>query len=193
MFEGFNKINGIIKLKDWGLPSPSTVFINDLYAQSNELNNFLIGKKFVMIRSDKKGNSTHCPRLLKCNAYEVKDFIRRLNSQGYVAIVQDYVPLNNVYSGNILLLNNKLIIEVMRGGPVSKLNREGIVHEHLMADYSGNILFHRGEFVIPNRVVNQLIKLTNSIPKHNILEFSSGPDWFYFWHAREDPTSKLLD
>jgi len=188
------KIMGIKKLEELGLPTPPTVFISNLEEQVNELSNFLIGKDYVMIRSDSEKQSTHCPRNLKCSSYEARRFVQQLNNNGYTAIVQDYVPINNRYSGNILILNNSFIIESMNGGPVSKLNREGLMHEHLRTDKEGNIIMRHGSKVIPEQEVKAIINRVKDLPaKNHILEFSSGPDWFYFWHARKDPTSVKLD
>jgi hypothetical protein len=104
------------------------------------------------------------------------------------------VPLNNNYSGNILLLKDSFIIEVMKGGPVSKLNREGIVDEHLRINKMGDVTFHQGGSVIPSADLKDIINRVKDLSlTYHILEFSKGPDWFYFWHAREDKTSKKLE
>jgi len=194
MIEGYDKVNSIIKLKELGLPTPPTVFVNDLETQRNEVNNFLLDKEYVMIRSDRAGKSNYCPRLLKCNAREAKDFINKLNNDGYIAILQEHVPLNNRYSGNILVLEGSFIIESMRGGPGSKLTREGVLHEHLRISKEGMILHQHGESVIPKKDIEKLINNVKDLPvKHHIIAFSSGPDWFYFWDAQEDPSSKKLE
>jgi len=190
----YKKVAGIKKLFELGLPTPETVFINNVDEQRNKLNNFLLDKEIVMIRSDHESKSTHCPRNLKCSRYEAKSFIKQLNQNGYTAIIQDHVPLNNRYSGNILVLENSFIIEAMNGGPVSKLNREGVMHEHIRISRDGQILKRHGQQVIPVKDMQAIINRVKDLPvKNHILEFSSGPDWFYFWHAREDPTSKKLE
>jgi hypothetical protein len=193
-FEGYDKINGIIRLKEWGLPTPSTIFIKDAEKQKEELNNFLMSRELVMVRSERAGQSTNCPRMLKCKPYEARDFISKLNNDGYVAIVQDYVPLNNKYSGNILVLDNSIIIELIHGGPVSRLNREGLLHEHIRLGPDGRVIQRRGSEVIPFKELISLLDKLKELPvKHYIIEFSAGPDWLYFWHAREDKTSHMLE
>jgi len=190
----FEKIEGINKVIRLGLPTPKTVFVKDLETQNNEVNNFLLGKESVMVRSEHPTKSTHCPRILKASPYEAKEFIKKLNSDGYTAILQEHVPLNNEYSGNILVLNNSFIIEAIRGGPVSKLNRDGLLHEHLRISKNGELITHHGESVIPMKEITKIInKVSDESLKNNIIEFSKGPDWFYFWHARADPTSKKLE
>jgi len=194
MFENYPKINGIIKLRNLGLPTPKTLIINDYELQKQEINNFLMMRKFVMIRSEKEGQSTHCPSMIQCPINQAGSFIKELNTNGYAAIVQDYIPLNNIYSGNILVLNDSFIIEVMKGGPVSKLNREGKVDEHLRISKAGDTITHFGSNVIPINDVKKIISKVKDLPlKNHIIEFSSGPDWFYFWHAREDKTSAKLE
>ncbi|VVB74206.1 Uncharacterised protein [Candidatus Tiddalikarchaeum anstoanum] len=194
MLENYEKIQGIIKLQKLKLPTPSTVFVADYEIQEQEINEFLLGREYVMIRSEKIGQSTHCPRNLKCPVFEAKKFITELNKDNYVAIVQDYIPLNNLYSGNILLLNNSFIIEAMQGGPVSKLNREGKVDIHLRINKEGKVIFKQGIELIPSSDISRIIGLVKDLPlKFHILEFSAGPDWFYFWHAKEDATSAKLE
>jgi uncharacterized protein YlzI (FlbEa/FlbD family) len=194
MLEEYNKVQGILKVKELGLPCPETLFVKNLNAQLNNVNNFLLGRDYVMIRSDHKNQRTHCPRVLKCKVGDALKVIKELNETGYVAILQEYVPLNNRYSGNILVLNNEFIIEAIMGGPLTKLNRDGLLHEHIRVSGDGQVLFHHGEKVIPKEEIKTIIDKVKNLPvKHNILEFSSGPDWFYFWHVREDPSSKLLE
>lgn len=193
MRQGYEKVKGIIKLKELGLPTPQTIFVKDLELQRNDVNNFLMNKELVMVRSDKEGQPTHCPRNLKCKPIDAKEFIKKLNEDNYIAILQDYVPLNNRYSGNILTLSDSFIVELVRGGPTSKLNRDGIMHEHLRLDSQGSIIQHNGEEVIPRNELSMILKRVKDLPKYHIYEFSSGPDWFYFWQVRDDPTSKLLD
>ena len=189
----YKKVEGIKKLVALGLPTPKTIFINNVEEQLNELNNFLLDKELVMVRSDHPSQSTHCPRVLKCTRYEAKSFIKQLNSQGFMAIVQEHVPLNNRYSGNILVLSDSFIIESMSGGPVSKLNRDGVVHEHVVIK-EGRVVKRQGRQVIPLNELQSIVNKVKGLPvKYHILEFSSGPDWFYFWHARKDLTSKVLE
>ncbi|MBN1923236.1 MAG: hypothetical protein JW791_00570 [Nanoarchaeota archaeon] len=194
MFEGYEKITSIMRIQELNLPTPKTVFVSDVESQNEELNNFLKGKDFVIIRSDKVGQASHCPSNIKCDSSNAESFISDLNKQGYAAIVQNHVPLNNRFSGNVLILSDCYIIEVMRGGPVSKLNREGVVHEHLRINKNGSLLFHYGERVIPEEDIKRVISRVQGLNlNYHILEFSSGPDWFYYWHIRKDDTSRLLE
>ncbi|MFA5405836.1 MAG: hypothetical protein WC307_00555 [Candidatus Nanoarchaeia archaeon] len=193
-FDEYDKIKGIIKLKEWGLPTPSTLFVNNHESQKEEVNNFLMNRELVMVRSERLGQSTNCPRKLKCSPYEAREFISKLNNDGYVAIVQDYVPLNNKYSGNILVFTTSIIIEAMHGGPVSKLNREGIMHEHIRLGADGRVLIKHGQEVIPYKELLSVLDKLKGLPiKNHIIEFSAGPDWLYFWHVREDKTSNMLE
>ncbi len=186
------KIKSILKLKELGLPTPKTLIITDIEKQYNEINNFLAPRSYVMIRTD-KGDGTFCPRILKCPAYSAKDYIRQLLNSGYAVIMQDYVPLNNRYSGNALVLSKKIIIEAIEGGPVSKISREGLVHQHIQINKDGEILYEKGRSVIPMNELSKIVNLIKNLPAYHIYEFSAGPDWFYFWQAKEEPTSKKLD
>lgn len=182
-----------MRLKELSLPTPPTIFVKDLDAQRSEVNNFLLNRDYVMVRSDSEDKSTHCPRNLKCTPYQAKEFIKELNNKNYVAIVQEYVPLNNHYSGNVLKLGDSFIIETVKGGPTSKLNRDGLMNEHLRLSKEGEVLLRRGEEVITNRDLTRIINHVKELPEYHIYEFSSGPGWFYFWQVREDPTSRVLD
>ena len=186
------KVESIVKLKSLGLPTPPTIIIKNFEEQLNEINNFLSTRTYVMIRSD-KDDGMNCPRILKCPSYNAKEHIRRLNENGYVVILQDYVPLNNRYSGNALVLENLVVIEAIEGGPVSKISREGIIHQHVQLSKSGELINFHGREVIPKDELIKIFSIVRNLPKYHIYEFSSGPNWFYFWQAREDKTSRVLD
>ncbi len=119
----FAKIDSIIQLQRLGLPTPKTVFVFDAEKQEAEIDNFLKNREMVMIRSDKDGCAGKCPHNLKCPKNEAKEFIKKLNSEGFAAILQEHVPFNAYASGNIMLLKNKMIIEMTEGSPLTKLNR----------------------------------------------------------------------
>ncbi len=186
----FKKIEGIKRLISLGLPTPKTIFIKDIDNEINKLINFLSDKEFVMIRSESINQSTHCPSMIKATKHEALQFIKKLNDDGFIAIVQEHVPLNNLLSGTALRLNELFIIEAIRGGPGSKLTRNGLLDEHLRVNNNGEEVFHYGKRIITKNLVKLLMNYVSI--KHHIFEFSVGPDWFYFWDAKPDPTTSTL-
>ncbi len=193
-FNGMEKIKNILEIKNLNLPMPETVFVFDLRKQEKEIEEFINGKEFVMIRSDKKGNRNNCPHNLKCHANNAKSFIEKLNKEGFVAILQEHVPFNAFFSGNVLLLKNKIIIEVMEGSPLTLMNRYGKVDEHLQIErFTRKEIKHYGKRVLTRNIFEKILNLVEYLPIENkILEFAVGPDWFYFWEIRDDKTGKML-
>lgn len=191
----FKKIESIIKLQKLGFPTPNTVFIFDHEKQENEIDNFLRNRKLVMIRSDKSGHDGKCPHHLECPTEEAKDFIKNINSKGFAAILQDFVPFNNLFSGNVLVLKDKFVIEVVEGSHLTILNRHGKMDEHIEIsrnDYKK--IKHHGKKIVKKEVLEKILKFVNKDELvHKIVEFSIAPDWFYFWQIREDKTSHLLE
>lgn len=192
----FAKIDSIIRLQRLGLPVPQTVFIFDSEKQDGEMENFLKNRDHVMIRSDKKDSEGKCPHNLKCPKSEAKDFIRKLNSEGFAAILQEHVPFNAFASGNVLLLKNKMIIELTEGSPLTKLNREGMMDEHIrMERFNGRKeLHHHGKRLLSRNILKKVLDLVEYLPFENkIVEFAVAPDWLYFWQIRDDRTSGMLE
>lgn len=192
----FSKINSIIQLQRLGLPTPETVFIYDAETQDAEIDGFLKDREFVMIRSDKKDSAGKCPHNLKCPKHEAKDFIKKLNSEGFAAILQEHVPFNAYASGNILLLKNKMIVEMMEGSPLTKLNREGKLDEHIVMErFNGRKeIRHNGKRLLTRNIIKKVLDLVEYLPFENkIVEFAVAPDWLFFWQIRDDKTSAMLE
>jgi len=49
-------------------------------------------------------------------------------------ILQKYVPFNAFFSGIILILENKIIIELMEDSPLTLMNRYGKLDEHVQIE-----------------------------------------------------------
>lgn len=192
----FAKINSIVQLQRLGLPIPNTVFIFDAGKQDAEIDGFLNNRELVMIRSDKDGCAGKCPHNLKCSKSEAKSFIRKLDSEGYAIILQEHVPFNTTASGNIMLLKNKMIIEMMEGSPLTKLNRYGKLDEHIvMGRFNGRKeIRHSGKRLLARNILKKVLDLVEYLPFENkIVEFVVAPDWLFFWQIRDDRTSAMLE
>lgn len=192
----FSKINSIIQLQRLGLPTPETVFVFDAEKQEAEIENFLRNRELVMIRSDRKDSEGRCPHNLACPKHETKRFIKKLNSEGYAAILQEHVPFNAYASGNILLLKSKMIIELMEGSPLTKLNREGKLDEHIVLErfYRRREIHHHGKRILPRNILKKILDLVEYLPLENkIVEFAVAPDWMFFWQIREDKTGGMME
>lgn len=192
----FAKIDSIIQIRKLGLPTPETVFIFDAEKQEAEIDGFLKDREFVMIRSDKKDSAGKCPNYLGCPKGNAKEFIKKLNSEGYAVILQEHVPFNTTASGNILLLKNKMIVEMMEGSPLTKLNREGKLDEHIVLErFNGRKeLHHSGKRLLTRNILKKVLDLVEYLPFENkIVEFAVAPDWLFFWQIRDDMTSAMLE
>lgn len=194
--QDFQKIQSIMEIQRLGLPTPETIFVLDCEKQDNEIESFLADKDFVMIRSDKKGAS-FCPNNLKCPKHTAKEFIRELNKDGYAAILQEHVPWHDTQiSGNILLLKNHIIIEVMQGGPLTRMNRYGEMHEHIKIERFNDCkeVYRFGKRVLPEEIMQKIVKMVENLPfSYRIVEFAVAPNWLYFWQIRDDESSKMLE
>lgn len=192
----FAKINSIIQIRKLGLPTPQTVFVYDAEKQDAEIDGFLKNRELVMIRSDKSGCEGKCPHNLKCPKREAKEFIKKLNAEGFAAILQEHVPFNAFASGNIMLLKNKMIIEMMEGSPLTKLNREGKLDEHIRMERFGGRreIRHHGKRLLPRNILKKVLDLVEYLPLENrIVEFAVAPDWMFFWQIRDDKTGGMLE
>lgn len=203
------KIKSIMEIQKLGLPFPETIFIFDYKKQEKEIEEFLKNRKRVMIRTDKHG-ALECPHKLDCPKEEAKEIIKKFISNGYAVILSEYVPMtwkedggrliptgeNGArFSGNILFLEEKIIVEIMRGNPLTLLARHGIVDEHILLDkYTLKEIFHWGERIIDRKTLERIIEMLNGIDlMYKIVEFGVGDDWIYFWQIKEDKTSKILE
>ncbi len=193
--DSFLKIASIMEIRKLGLPSPETVFVFNSAKQEREIENFLRNRELVMIRSDRKDSAGKCPHNLACPKREAKEFIRRLNSEGYAVILQEHVPFNAYASGNILLLKDKMIIELMEGSPLTKLNRFGMMDEHMRLDrFNGRKeFFHNGKRILSRNILKKVLDMVEYLPLENrIFEFAVAPDWLFFWQIRDDRTAGKL-
>ena len=103
----FLKIESIKELKKYGLPVPQTIFIFNFKKQEKEIDDFLKNKRYVTVRSDKKGATDFCPHWLGCPGKKAKNFIRKITLQGYAVILHELIPIyRERSSGNILVLKN---------------------------------------------------------------------------------------
>lgn len=190
----FEKVKSIMEIQRLGLPFPKTIFVFDYEKQEKEIDVFLTNTKRVTIRTDKKGNSDYCPHKFNCPKNKAKEFIRKTNSDGYAVILSEHVPFNAKISGNILFLDKKIIIEIMKGSPLTLLNRHGILHEHIQLDKNLKEIFHWGKRIAERESLKKVIKIFDGQTlKNKIVEFSVGPDWMYIWQIRHDESSKLLE
>ncbi|MFZ3077327.1 MAG: hypothetical protein WA139_02630 [Candidatus Aenigmatarchaeota archaeon] len=192
----FAKIDSIIQLQKLGLPTPQTAFILDAEKQNAEIDVFLKNRELVMIRSDKNGCEGKCPHNLKCPKHEAKEFIKKLNAEGFAAILQEHVPFNAFASGNVLLLKKKMIVEMMEGSPLTKLNREGKLDEHIVMErFNGRKeIRHHGKRLLARNMLKKVLDLVEYLPFENkIVEFAVAPDWMFFWQIRDDRTSAMLE
>lgn len=194
-FSGFKKIESIKKLQEYNLPIPETIFVFDFKKQEEEIDRFLVNKKIVTIRSDKEGKTDFCPHNLRCLRNEARGTIKSLTSKGFGVIVQKYVPIRrDRASGNILILKNKVIFELMGTGPLTWLTREGKIEERAefrKSDYKET--GHSGKRLIGKKDLIEILKRVKSLPPYKILEFTLRPEGLYFWQIRDDETSEALD
>ena len=192
---GFKKIEGIKNLKKYNLSTPKTIFIFDFEKQEKEIDNFIKDRDYVMIRSDKDNDIDFCPHDLRCPKSKAKEFIKELISKNYAAILQECIPwTENQVSGNILTFKKDMLIELMEGGPLILLNRDGRLDEYvkLRRDNSKEIE-HLGKRLIKKKELENILNLIKKVPPYKIIEFAIGPTWFYFWQIRDDKTTKRLE
>jgi hypothetical protein len=190
----FKKVKGIKDLGQYDLPTPQTTFIFDFNKQEKEINAFIKNRSYLMIRSDKENELDFCPHNLICPKAGAKDFIKKLTAKKFVVILQECISWKeDKLSGNILTLKNGVVIELMRGGPLIFLNRDGQVDEYLRVNKKGLVVEYSGKKIINKTDLDKVIKLIKKLPPYKIVEFSIGPDWLYFWQIREDKTAKGLE
>ena len=191
----FKKVEGIKNLKKYDLLTPKTIFIFDFKKQEKEIDNFIKDRNYVMIRSDKDNDVDFCPHNLKCPKSKAKEFIKELLSKNYVAILQECIPwTSNKVSGNILILKDDILIELMEGGPLILLNREGKLDEYIKIKKSSlKEIEHLGKRLIKKKELENILNLIKKVPPYKIIEFAIGPDWFYFWQIRDDKTTRGLE
>ncbi len=200
--EGLKKIKSMLEMEKLGLPQPKTIFIFDFEEQKEELREFLKNRRHVMIRSDKEAAS-FCPHKLVCPREEVENFVKEITSQGYVAIIHDLeylrdeggeISFERQVCGNALILKDRVIVELVKGGPLTKMNRYGEVDQVLILERkSGRILKEKGEKLIDKQNLEKLLGFLKKLNTYDILEFAFSENWFYCWQIRHDETAKALE
>ena len=194
--KGFKKIGGIKELQIHNLPIPDTIFIFNSRKQEKEIDKFLKNKENITIRTDKRGNTDFCPHILRCPKNEAKPFIKKITAKGYAAILQEYLPIrkNRILSGNILILKNHILMELMGVGPLTWLNREGRVEEQIKLR-KGNLkeVEHLGKRLVEKKKLVNIVKMVKNIPPYKILEFTLRLGGPFFWQIKEDKTAKVLE
>jgi len=196
----YKKIESIKKLQKYGLPILETIFIFDFRKQEKELDKFLQNKEYVAIRTDTTKKIDSLPCNLRCHKKRSKKIIKDLNTKGFAVILheQDHIPFGVVskkhISGNIAILQKCFIVELMRGEPLYRLNREGRIDEHLKIKRNSlEEIGHWGRRIISKRSLDKILKMIRAVPAYKIVEFTSRPEGFYFWQIRNDKTIKKLD
>ena len=191
----FKKIKGIEELKKYGLPTIKTIYIFNFNKQKKEVENFIRNKDFLVVRTDREDDPISAPRNLKCPKNRVEKLIKELNLKGYVAILQEPVLLSeNKLSGSILILEDYLLIELMKGGPLTWLMRYGKVDEHIKLRKDNlEEVEHFGKKLIKKNDLNSILRQVNSIPSNKAVKFTIGTDWLYFWEIRDEKTAKRLE
>lgn len=191
----FLKIEGIKEALKYKLPVSKTIFILDFKKQEKEIDNFIKDAKYIAIRSDSKNGSDFCPHDLKCASNKAKEFIRELNLHGYAVILQEYIPWEgDIASGNILILEQHIILELMGEGPLIWLNRDGAIAERIRFKKNNlEEVDHFGKRLIAKKDLTNLLKMVKNIPIYKIIEFTLRPEGLYFWQIRDDQTAKEIE
>jgi len=194
--KGFKKIEGIKELQTYNLPIPDTIFIFNFKKQEKEIDKFLKNKENITIRTDKRGNTDFCPHILRCPKSKAKPFIKKITAKGYATILQEYLPIrkNRILSGNILILKNHILMELMGVGPLTWLNREGRVEEQIKFRKDNlKEVEHLGKRLVRKKKLVNIVKMVKNIPPYKVLEFTLRLEGPFFWQIKEDKTAKLLE
>ena len=192
----YKKIESIKELREYRLPVALSIFIFDFKKQEREIDSFLKNKKFITIRTDRKGYSDFLPCHIRYPKNKAKRKIKELIAKKYAIILQNYIPLrkDREVSGNILILKNDIMVELMGKGPLTWLNREGKIDERIKLKKNNlKELYHSGKRLIKKRELAGILKSVKVIEPYKILEFSLVSGVPYFWQIREDKTAKKLD
>ena len=192
----FLKIKSIKEIQKYKLPCPETIFVFNFKRQEKEIDKFLKNKENITIRTDKKGKTDFCPHILRCSKNKAKPFIKEITAKGYAAILQQYLPIrkNRILSGNILILKNHILMELMGVGPLTWLNREGRMEEQVKFRKNNlREVEHSGKKLVGRKKLVNIVKMVRNIPPYKILEFTLRSEGPFFWQIKEDKTSKLLE
>ncbi|OIP75519.1 MAG: hypothetical protein AUK06_01630 [Parcubacteria group bacterium CG2_30_36_18] len=192
----FLKIESIEEIRKYKLLHPATIFIFDFNKQKKEVDAFLRNKNFVTIRTDKKNNLYFCPCDLRCPRSRARQSIKEFISKGYVVILQRYIPIrkDRKVSGNILILKNYILVELMGKGPLTWLNRNGKIEEQIKFKKRNlKEIEHFGKRLIKRGELTDILKLVKNVPNYKILEFTLMTEGYYFWQIKNDETAKKLE
>jgi len=194
-YDKFSKIESIKEIKRYSLPHPETIFVFDLRKEEKKVDKFLKGKKIVSIRSDKRGQPQFCPNIPRCRSSKAKSLIRKINKQGYAVILHEYlhVKKGRIAAGHILILKNHILMELISFGPVSRLDRQGVVEEIIKFRKDDlTEVEHFGRKLAEKGVFKKIAKLVKNIPCFKILDFVLMERGVYFYQIQNDKTSKKL-
>lgn len=192
----YKKIESIKELQKYQLPVARSIFIFNFRKQEKEIDSFLKNKRFITIRTDKKGYADFLPCYIRYPGNKAKEKIRELVAKKYAVIFQNYIPLrkDKEVSGNILILKKDIMIELMGKGPLTWLNREGKIDERISLKRANlKETYHFGKRLIKKIELARILKLVKNIESYKILEFSLVSGVPYFWQIRYDKTAKKLD
>jgi len=191
----FQKIKGIKEIERHKLPFSKTIFIFNYEKQEKEIDEFIRGKVYVSVRSDSIKGQDFCPHNLKCPADKVREFVKELNSDGYAAIIQEYLPWEgDKASGNILILKKYILVELMGEGPLIWLNRDGQTEEQILFTKDAfREVKHWGKRLIANADLIKTLKMVKNLPLYKLIEFTMRPEGIYFWQIRNDKTAEEID
>ncbi len=192
----YKKIESIKELQKYRLPVARSIFVFNFRKQEKEIDRFLKNKKFITIRTDKKGYSDFLPCHIRYPGNKAKEKIKELVAKKYAVIFQNYIPLrkDREVSGNILILKKDFMVELMGKGPLTWLNREGKIDERIRLKKNNlREVYHSGKRLIKKRELTGVLKLVKNIKPYKILEFSLVSGIPYFWQIRDDKTAKKLD
>jgi hypothetical protein len=193
-FNGFKKIESIKKLQKYKMPTAQTVFIFDFKKQEKEIDNFLKNRRLVTIRSDKKGRTYFCPLSIGCPRNKAKSLIKKISSKGYAVLLQEYVPVRSKVSGNILILKKNILVELIRTGALSLMDREGKFEEQIKFKKKDlTEVSHFGKRLIKKQELINIVKMVKKMPVYNLIEFTLRNNGLYFWQIKKDKTARKLE
>lgn len=188
------KIDSIVEMYNLGLPAPRCVFIYEdevIYYKLRGYINSIISD-FYTIRTDKKDNSMSNKRLLTATKCELVELCKSWHDEGYQIILQEFIDeKNEIKSGNIYLLNNKIIIEGAKDKHIRFANGLSLdVNIELSRFDSYDFKFHEVYcfdcFTYSELI--RLVRLARRIPYTKaIVEFSFfNDDKLYFWEIKKE-------
>jgi len=198
-FNRFMKINSMREIQKYQLPMSETIFVFDFAKQEKEIQDFIQDKDYVAIRTDKRNGLDFYPHNLRCPKNKAKKLIKELNLKGYAVIIheQKHIPFGKAehqVSGNILILKEFYLIELMEGEPLYLLTRDGKIDEFVKVDKDTlKEVMHSGKRIIKKSDLDKTLKLIRRLPDFKIAEFTLRKDGLIFWQIIDDKTAKMLE